>query len=76
MIGYREEMKARQRESNVGEHRLAEVKAVSGTKATLQFEGEDDTSGKLYRTTVAVAAGDRVLCARASGTYVIIGVLK
>ena len=38
MIGYREEMKARQRESVVGEHRLAEVKTVSGTKATLQFE--------------------------------------
>lgn len=56
-------------------HKLAVVKAVSGGRATLQFEGETVTSTLFYPViaTYTPTANDRVLVAMAGFSGVILG---
>lgn len=74
MMGYQEEKRLeKQVGGTAAEHRIATVQSVSGGKAVLLFDGEDAASTKPYKTNadVTFAAGDRVLCARVSGSYVV-----
>lgn len=76
ILNYQEEKRLEdQNKENAAEHRIATVTAVSGKKMRLQFEGEDNASNKYYRGIATVSAGKRVLCARVSGTYVVLGEL-
>ena len=54
---------------------LAQVGTVSASGATLQINGEPatQTSFKVLATGQTLAAGDLVLVARISGSYVILG---
>lgn len=55
------------------ELRLATVAAKNGTYwASLKFDGDDTASTKFYRSLVSVSVNNRVLCAKVSGTWVII----
>lgn len=59
-----------------GSFRLATVADYnSSTGSTLKFAGESSASAKRYKriSGVTFSTGDRVLVARISGTYVIIG---
>lgn len=55
---------------------LAKAGTVSESGVTLILPGQTAATAKSYKILqgVAVAAGDMVLCARVSGTYVILGV--
>lgn len=51
--------------------------AMSNYKAELLFDGETQSSGKKYRSIYSgISNGTRVLCARVSGTWVILGPLR
>ena len=56
---------------------MAKAGTISETGVTLMLPGQTVATGKSYKVLqgVAVAAGDLVLCARLSGTYVILGVV-
>lgn len=76
MLDYAEEKKLQnEKGGKTEEHRIATVADVSGTKMQLRFDGEETPSGKYYRGIAVCAAGKRVLCARVSGTYVVLGEL-
>lgn len=51
---------------------------VSNYKVQLLFDGETVSSGKYYKciNTTALGNGSRVLCARVSGTWVVLGVIR
>ena len=52
--------------------------AVSSYKVQLKFDGETASSGKYYKViyTSGISSGSRVLCARVSGTWVVLGVIR
>ena len=52
--------------------------AVSSYRVKLLFPGETTASGKTYQVlnTTGVALGVRVLCARVSGSWVVLGALR
>lgn len=76
ILNYQQEETIRkQGEVGSDEHRIATVTAVSGTKMRLQFDGEEAASEKYYRGLVTASVGKRVLCARVSGTYVVLGAI-
>ena len=59
------------------EYRLAEVTAVGNTGISVKFEGESEESGKRYTRLASCNAvvGNRVLMAKVSGSYVVLGVV-
>lgn len=74
MLEYYEEKQLQEKNSGTSpEHRIAVVKGVSGSKMQLLFDGEPTASDKYYRGLATVSVGSRVLCARVSGTYVVLG---
>lgn len=57
---------------------LATVKSVASSGITIQLDGDDTPLKKQYRwisTGTSLAANDRVLVLKNSGTYIIIGKL-
>lgn len=57
---------------------LATVGTVSGTTATLIFDGDGSATTKAFKavkTGRTLVSGDRVLVARVSGSYVIVGAI-
>ena len=57
---------------------LATVGTVSGTTATLIFDGDSSATTKAFKavkTGRTLVSGDRVLVARVSGSYVIVGAI-
>lgn len=70
---YEEKQLQKQGTATTTEHRIAVVKGVSGSKMQLLFDGEKTASDKYYRGLSTVSVGKRVLCARVSGTYVVLG---
>ncbi len=56
---------------------IAIIHAVHADGLQLVFDGEANSSGKKYKVlkSCMARAGDRVLCAKASGTYVVLGVI-
>lgn len=77
MITYGEEKRLTE---SVGDgcFRMAKVISYTADKAVVQFDGEDTASTKAYKRiyNTTIASGDRVLCARVSGTYVVIGIIR
>lgn len=74
ILNYQEEKRLEEKSTGrTAEHRLATVQSVSGGRAVLLFDGEEAASTKQYKTNADVTfyAGDRVLCARVSGSYVV-----
>ena len=74
ILGYQEEKRLEGRGNETSaEHRMATVQSVTGGKAVLLFDGEDAASTKTYKTNADITfnAGDMVLCARVSGSYVV-----
>jgi hypothetical protein len=55
--------------------RLGKVDSVTGGLPTIQFDGEETASGKLYAKLdgYSPTTGDRVLLAKVSGTYIVLG---
>ena len=55
--------------------RLGRVDSVTGGLPTIQFDGEETASGKLYAKLdgYSPTTGDRVLLAKVSGTYIVLG---
>ena len=55
--------------------RLGEVDSVSGGLPAILFDGEETASGKLYAKLdgYSPTTGDRVLLAKVSGTYIVLG---
>jgi hypothetical protein len=55
--------------------RLGKVDSVSGGLPAILFDGEETASGKLYAklSTYSPSTGDRVLLAKVSGTYIVLG---
>ena len=55
--------------------RLGKVSSVTGGLPTIQFDGEETASGKLYAKlgSYSPTTGDRVLLAKVSGTYIVLG---
>lgn len=58
--------------------RMAKVISYTSNAAVVQFDGESAASTKSYKriygTTITV--GDRVLCAKVAGSYVVIGACR
>lgn len=56
-------------------YRMAVVASVTGTRPYIRFYGESDASQKAYKylQSYTPTAGDKVLVARVSKTYVILG---
>lgn len=54
---------------------LAQVKDVSTDGVLVQFDGEEKAREKRYKflQSYAPSVGDFVLCAKISGTYIVIG---
>lgn len=77
MITYSEEKRLTE---SVGDgcFRMAKVISYTANTAVVQFDGEDTASTKAYKRIygVTITTGDRVLCARVSGTYVVIGAIR
>lgn len=55
--------------------RLGMVDSVTGGLPTIQFDGEETASGKLYARldSYTPAVNDRVLLAKVSGSYIVLG---
>ena len=55
--------------------RLGKVDSVTGGLPTIQFDGEETASGKLYAKLdgYSPTVGDRALLAKVSGTYIVLG---
>ncbi len=56
---------------------IATVQAVHGDGIQLVFDGEEIPTNKKYKVlkSCSARAGDKVLCAKASGTCVVLGVI-
>ena len=54
---------------------LGKVDSVSGGLPAILFDGEETASGKLYAKldSYSPSAGDRVILAKVSGTYIVLG---
>lgn len=79
MMDYQTEraVEAEQAENNYP-FRMATVVARSGYTYTLQFDGDENATTKYYKGNAVqyFYAGDRVVCAKVSGTYVVICKIK
>lgn len=77
MLSYQEEVRLEDTAEG-GAFRMAKVISYTTTTAVVQFDGEDAASTKAYKRIygLTIATGDRVLCARVSGTYVVIGAIR
>lgn len=55
--------------------RLGRVDSVTGGLPAILFDGEETASGKLYArlANYSPTTGDRVLLAKVSGTYIVLG---
>lgn len=53
---------------------MATVGAVSSSGITLKFDGQDQATTKRYKSnkSITFSAGQRVLVAKVSGTYIVI----
>lgn len=77
MLNYQEE-KTLTPQDDKTTFRMATVVSISVLTATVRFDGEESSSGKTYKRIYGntIAAGDRVLCAKYGGTYIILGALR
>lgn len=73
MLDYQQEQRILP-ETDKSPFRLATVKTISGYSARLLFDGDDAESTKTYRfgATLNLQTGERVVCAKVYGTYVIV----
>ncbi|ANW97727.1 hypothetical protein CSTERTH_01110 [Thermoclostridium stercorarium subsp. thermolacticum DSM 2910] len=55
--------------------KLGKVVGVTNGSPSIQFDGEETASGKLYArlSSYTPAVNDRVLLAKISGTYIVLG---
>ena len=63
------------RSGGSGEHRCAVVVEVSENRMRIRFDGEQAASGKWYRGITIAPVGSRVLCAKISGSYLVLGAI-
>lgn len=77
MLNYQEEQEIK---DPGGEYNFRMATVVSATESTakVKFDGDDTSSAKEFKRLcgVSVSAGDRVLCAKISGTYIVLGTVK
>ena len=58
------------------ETRLATVTEVIGEKMKLLFDGEETAGEMAYKGIHTASVGQRVLCIKVSGTYVVVGAIR
>lgn len=58
------------------EVRLATVTAVIGKKMKLLFDGEETAGEMAYKGIYTASVGQRVLCIKVAGTYVVLGAIR
>ena len=77
MLNYQEEQELKQPKEQAP-FRMAVVISFTATKAVVRFDGEETNSGKEYKRIYGntITAGDRVLCAKLNGTYVVVGAIR
>lgn len=77
MMNYQEERELMPQDDKSA-FRMATVVSYTDYKAVVRFDGEDTNSAKEFKRIYGhtIGAGDRVLCARYGGTYIVLGALK
>lgn len=77
MLNYQQERELEGREDTAA-FRMATVVSYTTYKAVVRFDGEEEASTKEFRRIYGntIAAGNRVLCAKYGGTYIILGALR
>ena len=77
MLNYQEEQEIRGGGAE-SPFRMATVVSYTTYKAVVKFDGEEEASTKEFRRVYGhtIANGDRVLCARYGGTYIVLGALR
>ena len=77
MLNYQEEQEMKGNEDK-SPFRMATVISKTTYTAVVRFDGDDTNSTKEFKRLygMSVYAGDRVLCARYGGTYIVLGAIK
>lgn len=77
MLNYQEEQSLRGSEDN-SPFRMATVVSKTNNTAVVRFDGDETNSTKEFKRLygLSVYSGDRVLCARYGGTYIVLGALN
>ena len=77
MLNYQEE-KTLTTQDDKSAFRMATVVSYTEYKAVVQFDGEEANSTKEFKRIYGhtIGTGDRGLCARYGGTYIVLGALK
>lgn len=58
------------------ETRMATVTEVVGKRMRLLFDGEETPGNMAYKGIYTASKGQRVVCIKVSGTYVVLGALQ
>ena len=76
-MNYQEEKKLQEKQETQV-FKMAVVISTTETGAVIKFDGQETSGGKEYKKLydLTIAPGDRVICGRCSGTYVVLGRLK
>lgn len=77
MLNYQEEQQLNP-EKKQTPFRMAVVVSFTQSKAVVKFDGEENNSGKEYKRIYGntITVGDRVLCAKMNGTYIVLGAIR
>lgn len=78
ILTYQEEKQLEDTGMDNSPFRMAKVISYTTTTAVVQFDGESAASTKAYKRIygITITTGDRVLCAKVSGSYVVIGACR